>query len=390
MPNTYTIRCDNEYPTFTVETITQNMPYTEQVALFGIMNNEGSNSLIRIKGIFVNDISSRAGATLNALNLVKITDMGAGTAKITPKKFDSNVSDLPSQVRIELYPANSTGTAVLRSQATAYANTPTTALTSHGAITGAASFDNMGFGYIFRSPFSDCQPLILRENEGFVLSPANIASGDIGTMIELCVDLTDGTNTYHINEMIEIGILPNAFGLFNGSGSGVVLRIARISSRLVNTLDGTRLFNLETITGMYDGHDLSKIKMDSTQPDIPASVWIRENPVVTQANTDALQYTRNKRSGGDANPFIRYLAAPFGTAANLASGLLALHSQSTPIKDSCSYDQASDLILREGEGMAIMQRGTASCRGRYKISVRVNYEDTGGGGGGGGEHSYVF
>jgi len=387
MSNTYTIRCDNEYPTFTVETITQNMPYTEQVALFGIMNNEGSNSLIRVKNIIVTDISSRAGTVLNSILTMQVTAMGTGTSMVTPIKYDSDISNLPSQVRIEMYPATYTGTGILRSQATAYANAPTTALASHGAITGAASFDGLGFGYIVRSPFSECQPVVLREDEGMVLAPSNTTTADIGTMIELCVDLTDGTNNYHICEMTEVGISPCLFGIFNGSGSGVVLNIGRISTRLINTLDGTRLFNLETISGMYDGRDLIPAKMDSTQPNIPALVSIRENPLVTQANTDAQHYTRNKRSGGDVTPFIRYLVAPFGTAVGLASGLLALHSQSTSIKNSCFYDQASDLIIREGEGFAIMQRGTASCRGRYRISVRVNYESTGSGGG---EHSYVF
>jgi hypothetical protein len=389
MPNTYTIRCDNEYPTFTLETITQNMPYTEQVALFGIMNNTGSSSLLRIKNIIVNDISTRAGAVLNSLRMIRATAMGTGTSTVTPNKFDSNASNLPSPVRIELYPASYTGTEIIRDQAAAYANAPTTALACHGAITGAASFDSMGFGYIYRSSFSECQPLTLRENEGMVLAPSNTTTADIGTMVELTVDLSDGTNTYHICETIEVGILPCYFGIFNESGSGVVLNIGRISIRLINTLDGTRLFNLETISAMCDGRDITPIKMDSTQPDIPQAVWMRENPAVTQANVDARQFTRHKASGGDQTPLIRYLAAPFGTAVGLANGLLALHSQGTSIKNSCSYDEGSDLILREGQGIAIMQRGTASCRGRYRISLRVNYESTGSGGGSS-EHSFVW
>lgn len=389
MANTYTIRCDNEYPTFTVETITQNMPYTEQVALFGIMNNTGSNSLMRIKNINVNDITTRAGTVLNALKMVKTTAMGVGTAVITPTRYDSSVSNLPTQVRIEMYPATATGTEILRVQAAAYANTPTGAMAFHGAIAGASSFDNMGFGYIFRSPFSDCQPLVLRENQGFVLAPTNTTTADIGTMVELSVDLNDGTNTYHISEMVEIGISPNLFGVFNGSGSGVVLNIGRLSTRLVNTLDSARTFCLETISGMYDGRDLGSIKMDSTQPDIPSLVWLRENPVVTQANVDAHQMTRGKRSGGDMTPFIRQLAVPFGVGPGLAAGLLAWHAQPASIKNSSAFDQDSDIILREGEGVAIMQRGTASGRGRYRISLRVNYESTGSSGGSS-EHSYVF
>ena len=390
MPNTYTIRCDNEYPTFTLETITQNMPYTEQVALFGIMNNIGSNSLIRLKNINVNDVTTRAGAVLNTIQMIRVTAMEAGISTATPLKLDSSASDLSSQVRVEMYPASYTGTSVLRTQAAAYANIPATALSFHGAIAGAASFDSMGFGYIYRSPFTECQPLTLREGEGMVLAPSNIASADIGTMVELTVDLFDGTNTYHYCEMVEIGTLPCLFGVYNNSGSGVVINIVRISTRLINTLDSARYFNLESICGMYDGHDIGPIKMDSTQPDIPSSVWIRENPVVTQANVDALQYTRHKRSGGDITPFFRYLALPFGVSPGLASGLLAWHAQPAPMKTSCAFDPDSDITLREGQGVAIMQRGTASCRGRYRISVRVNYESTGGGATGGGEHSFTW
>jgi len=75
------------------------------------------------------------------------------------------------------------------------------------------------------------------------------------------------------------------FSLFNGSGSGVVIRVQKLYiTNMVETAvsGGARRLDVKKITACSAGTDITPIKQDSLNADIPAQVLIKTTATVTE------------------------------------------------------------------------------------------------------------
>lgn len=382
--NTYALNILGEYTVPTTETIlsTVNTPYIEQAAVLGIMNNYGSDSIVRIREISINEVIGRTTTALTNLDLWRITALSGGTV-IQTTKADSNATTLPSQVSVVKYPTVTTTGSYLRRVPTLTGFSPTTAMMWHHSVDGGSRISGLGLGRMFSSGDSEAQKIILREGEGISLrttltSPQNYR-------VEINVQFSDGTNDHIVNEMLNIGSGTEVFGILNGSGSGIVISISKVEMRLLRTTE-IPIFSIETFSDMNDGVTVTPIAMDSTSPVIDSLVEFKQNASVVQGNVDA-QVGRNAKQGGDMIPFRRLVEPVFGKGVGLASGALQLRPINN--KPFCidGANNTGEIVLREGQGLGIFQRVNYSGMGNYEFNILFTVEDNGGGGG---ESSYVF
>lgn len=385
--NTFLLRIDEENLQATNEVILQSSPYIEQVAIGAVMNNYGSDSIVRIKDVQINELVGRTTTALTNLSLYRITGLTGGDT-ITPIKYDSAVSNLPSQVSIVKYPNTVTTTgSYLRKALSLTGLSPTTALRWHFGVRGSIQAGGMNLNHLYQSADSNVQAYVLREGEGFAIK-TNLTSPQ-NYPVELIVHISDGTNTYCISEILNIQSLTELFAILNGSGSGVVLSIARVEMRSINTSDIYRIFHFETCTELYDGTSVSPLPMDSSVSSPDTLLEFRKNCVVRQGNIDSHQ-GRNARQGGDIIPFRRIAWPVFGTGVALGSGALTVspsqEKQLCPLPDSLNFSQ---IVLREGEGFCILQKSNFAGWGRFEILILMTIEDNGGAVTGG-EYSAVF
>ncbi len=95
-------------------------------------------------------------------------------------------------------------------------------------------------------------------------------------------------NTFRINaSLVPFGANKSMASVFNGSGSGVVLKIKRIwvLNNQTSAVNGI-LTNLEVrrITASSGGSDLIAHKMNTTYSDLPAQVLIKSGATTTATN----------------------------------------------------------------------------------------------------------
>jgi hypothetical protein len=364
---------------------TPNATYFEQNAIVGIMNNYGSDSIVRIKEIQINELIARTTTALTNLNLYLTTAVVSGqTVTITP--FDSSTS-IPSQVSAVKYPASVTTTGgILRNILPLTGLSMTGALGAHQGFRGSLKSGGLNLNSRISGYNSETQNLTLREGQGIVLRTSLTAPQNYP--MELIVQFSDGTNTFIVSEVVNHQSVTELFSLFNGVGSGVVLQIARIELRQLRTADLYRVFSIESCSEIYDGKTISVNSMDSSFSAIDSLVEFKQNCTIRQGNVDANQ-GRNARAGGDFLPWRKLVEPAFGVGVALASGLLTLRPR---INKAISIDRTNnvgEIVLREGEGLALLQRNYFAGWGNYEINVLFTIEDNGGAVVGG-ETSYVF
>ena len=381
------LRVEEENNIATSEVMLSTAPYIEQAAVFGMMNNYGSESIIRIKEVQCNELVARTTTSLTNIDLYRITAVTGGET-VTPVKHDSSASSLPGQVSIVKYPNGVTVTAGAYLRRMLSTNgLAATSLAAHFGFRGRShQMGGMNVNHVYTNHDSNVQTLTLREGEGIGIKTSLAAPQNYN--VELLVHFSDGTNTYAVSEALNIQGVTELFALFNGSGSGVVLYVSRIETRLIRTND-IRCFTLETCSCMYDGKVVAPASMDSTNPAIDSLVEFKTNCVVRQGAADSNQ-GRNARTGGDVIPFRRLVLPTFGKGAGLASGALQLCPLQNKILRSDAKTSDGQVVLREGEGMAMLQRYNFSGFGKYEFTIFFTVEDNGGSGGGGGEVGAVF
>lgn len=75
------------------------------------------------------------------------------------------------------------------------------------------------------------------------------------------------------------------FSLFNGSGSGVIVRVQKLcitNMVLTAVSGGVRRLDVKKITACSSGTDITPIKQDSLNSDLPAQVLIKTTATVTE------------------------------------------------------------------------------------------------------------
>jgi hypothetical protein len=322
---------------------------------------------------------------LTNIDLYLITVLVSGVA-VNPIKHDSASPDLPSQVSIVKYPNSVTTTgSYLRRLLSNTGLSLTASLNGLNGARGGSTFGQGGMNssHVFFGYDANTQDYVLREGEGIsfktsLVSPQNYP-------IEFTLSFSDGTNTYVVNEILNINSATELFGMFNGAGSGVVLYVSRIEFRQIRTIDAVRQFNIETCQGIYGGNIVTPLSLDSANSDIDSLVEFKSNCAITQGGNDSL-IGRNARAGGDLTPVRRLVQPTFGKGANLANGVLQLQPMMNNVFIRDKANNVGEIVLREGEGLAILQRINGAGWGNYEFNILFTVEDNGGTS----EHSYVF
>lgn len=368
----------------TLETmVSPGPPCMEHGCLFGLMNNHGSDRIIRIKALDVNEQLTRT-TTAQVRCLFYRTSAQADGHPLSMVKFDSAAPDLPAALQVARFPAVATvsGAAFREIQFLGGLVFATALLGLNSALPPRSGMSG-GLGLAqFDTWDTAVQGMVLREGEGITLTTGGLSPSPYE--LEVRVHLNVGGETHLLCEVIPMSSHAPMLGIFNGSGSGVVATVVRIDIRVLHTSDLLRQLSFERISGLDGGFDLPVIPMDSAGDALPEAVAVTRFGAALTANVDG-GLGGNRRRGGDAIPFRRWTTPHFGLGPGLAS--LNLQQTRSPVFKTPS--DSDDIVLREGEGIALFQRALASGRGCFEISMLFTAETTGGGGGGG-ETSHVF
>lgn len=366
---------------------TINQPYLEHIAVLGIYNQIESDCVTRIKKIEINELSGRTTTIPNAIRMMRTTAQSGGQS-ITPVKHDTNDASLPSQIAIAKNPYSVTTTGVeFRRLKGANRHAVATALTGFAAMRLGDLKNSLSNNNLYTVYEAETQGATLREGEGIALVTDNTSPPNFP--YEISCKINVGSVTHNINTVVYNSALPCLFGIHNGSGSGVVLTVSRIELSEIRTTDILPQFTIETISGIYGGTDITPIKLDTSNTTIPSGLKLVSNCTVQQANIDSATAVRSRNSGD--LPLRRVVRPPFGVSPALASGILTLQNRKHIVFDfSTIVDSDGGLVLREGQGLAIINRPNASGYANYEVIVHfTNAYTPAGGGGSGGAFTFV-
>jgi len=371
-------------------------PYFEGGAVFSIMNKVGSDRRVRLKRLSIAEIGGRTTTTVIPITAQRITALTGGE-DLAVLQFDTEADALPSQVRVVRAPGSiTTSGATLRSlQGGPRLGTARNPFLAALSLCGKTFLHRINPSSMMSFHDANIQGQVLREGEGLALRTNLLASAQYRLQVSVWFSTAAG-DTYYACEVLTASSGSELLAVMNGSGSGVVLTLGRIEVSEIRTDDALALFTLETISGSRGGDTVTLHPMDTANTLLPASnVDIVLNAGVTQANVDALQMGKPQR-GGDAFPLRRKNAVPFGISAGLASGMvggfggrfggmgdLFRHGGLRLPADS----ETQEIVLQEGDGIALLQKVNAGGYGDYEITGYVCVEDTGSGGGGGNTYS---
>lgn len=156
--------------------------------------------------------------------------------------------------------------------------------------------------------------------------------------------------TYHA-AFLGVSVAPNACvaGIFNGSGSGKVLRIKRIiflntqSAAIGGTLTA---FEARRSTAQSGGSPADITKMDTNSANLPAQVQVVSGPTATSV------------------PGLRFFRVPWSMDEINVSILAIDEIQAIPffniVFNACRRGGRKPIVLREGEGLDIRHIGNTS------------------------------
>lgn len=205
--------------------------------LLGIFNNETTDDrryfeLISLR-VSPSAPLSNAGAGIGrsgSLSICRITALSGGD-QVTPILLDTADAALPSQVLVRNNPDSATATDVFRRIADAPAYSSTVANTQFSSRTYGGSMVTHQKGHyadIWRGGESvDVEPIILREGQGIAI--LQDAYGTQHSMQTAAVITNTATGATYICRSTDLStdrrLNEPTFGIFNGSGSGVVLAV---------------------------------------------------------------------------------------------------------------------------------------------------------------------
>lgn len=116
----------------------------------------------------------------------------------------------------------------------------------------------------------------LRENEVTVGSNSVRQQAVFQTARQTCLAIVENSQFANTKQH---------FSLFNGSGSGRVIRVQKLfMTNMVETAvsGGTRRIDVKKITACSGGTDITPIKQDSLNDDLPAQILIKTTATVTE------------------------------------------------------------------------------------------------------------
>lgn len=352
------------FATEKVSTTLADFPYNEHLAPIAIFNGQGSGVKLNIKLLNCRPLTGPQRAT-SLIDLQRITAMSGGDT-LTPIKLDSDSSDLPSQVRAAVDPQSVTGSTSLRRDFVCSGANFARQLANMTSMLNGDS--RMGFdsGEFLRSTGADldCQKHTLREGEG--LAVRFLADGPTFCFgVSVIVRNAATGACYRFNDMIEPRFRSGsyAWGIINGSGSGVVLELSRIQIRELGT-DDVPVVSYEPIDGIrWESEDAIYVMADSAET-LPAEVYIKKNCITTRAGA--------KYGGIITSPAYRRVTLaepPWGPGVS-GGPQIARRGVFSPDMDTRG---AAPITLSEGQGIALFIR-TPSAQLFHEFTATIDIE----------------
>lgn len=375
-------------------------PYNgELTAGLALYNRVGSGKIVRVVDIAINRYSTSSdkmyGASAGMRSQFGRTTTNHDSGEvITPKAVDSNAAAIPSQIVIKealTHPSAGAGD-FLRYQLITHPLFLNTLALSHFAQRGANNLNTIA-GRLFNDAVTrETQLYSIRENEGFVVLAGYPSGADIdcANLYDLVVVFKIGTDIYEAYSNKGPVAPMNgqhsfAMQIWNGTGSGVVIEIVdvyyldcgeMVPSSGAPPIEDTRV---EKISYMDpDNHeDCSILAMDSNNEDLTGLI---------DAGTNARVHIEGARNGSliqrdllrrfvMTGTTMRVNTAPLGPFLNFGGN------------EGDFIPGVSEVVLREGEGIAIFDRNTTMI-GRRRRILRFLVEDVPVSGGG--EYGYAF
>lgn len=359
--DTFTVQDADDRHLFSQElpnTAVTGHPYLEHVAPLALFNPTGSGVTVRVRRAEVMPLMAQTTTTPGNFDLYRITAHTGTDDAIAAIKLDSNNAALPAAVVL--------------------ARRPATVTTSGSQWDGARAIplanDTRALGYGFAAtPWSkrlrrkdavtgEMQCCTLREGEGIAVSMNAVCGLVYRFMATITVRVVATGACYTYTFPVTPTGLP-IFSLLNGSGSGVVLEVCEMAYREIGT-DVLPQIALEPIDGIGDGDTLTPVAHDSAGS--IGAVIVRHNCKILMRGA--------KHGALISVPHEQWqVSVGFGSGpglANLTSDLPYFHRLQP-------HAPELDIVLREGEGLAITYKNAGSL-GRMRHSFTFSI-DTGGG-----------
>jgi len=380
---TYTVNSSADNYAGTMEqplTIATAWPYhLNQYAPLALLNKAGSGKIVTIVDMFIKDVSTPNSTTANAkfqFDRVSAWVLGGAEEKAVANyhvnKFDSNNSDLPTQVQFfeDVESVTQAATPIRQIPNLPFYN-PIRALSEMCSLLHAdrASGLNMASMYCAFVNNTQVQPIIIREGEGFCMTPV---SGYIYLTIKYYLnffirDLATG-QCYGCNVALTPDGGRTSFLFVNGTGSGKSYQIYNIELGEIGSDEAVNLFSLEKIESITPGlcTPVTAMPHDSANASLSGLVDIATNCNVTiKGYSDGAIISRNilirdwQTNQGGAPYKSGTMLLPLGARSPNFLGI---------------RNANSDIKLREGEGVAVFKR-TSSGIGKVAITLRFTVED---------------
>lgn len=349
-----------------------NSPYLEHGAMWALYNGVGSSRVIKVKNLVINPLQGRTGVAAQTWGIQRASAISGGediTGDVSP--MDTNNAAIPTAVLFrDGCSATLTGQPLRRTLDIPLLN-PTRA-TMFPCWRNLAYNDSQISN---QKGLTDCQGQILREGQGLAILTTG-STGRENYALAISVFFKIGTETYMLRKLIQTGMWDAHIGIFNGSGSGVVLEIRDVNVTEIATDEFTlRRYEVGTISGLHPnskGRNLPIIPLDSTNPALPSQIFSGIRPTVLQIGKDA------SMAGPRTNnmPLRRSVSANNGIGPGLAA-LLAGHYIGEQLNTAAHY--TNEFTLREGEGIAFFQKDdTGSWGSGYWLTCRFTVETVSG------------
>lgn len=333
--------------------VPSNVPYLQHGAWWALFNGAGSNRVVTVKELQLVPLQSRTSSAVSNYTTQRITSLTGGI-DVTPIPLDTNNASLSSLILTRINcdiaaSANST-LRITPDVPLLNATRAVTYPTWHSPTSGNAE--------VYTRVNTDVQGIVLRENEGLsILSTGGVSRENYALAVS--VVFTVSSESFIVREIVQTGAMPSLFALFNSTGSGKVVTVEHILVTEVASDETTlRRITLETISGIHPnsfGTPSNLIPLDSTTAALPTQIRCCQRPGALQMSADAVNAVRD-----DRNFLRRQVGATMGVGPGLATGPNVGGNAITP--DYCRIWRG-DMILREGEGIALFQKDDTSSYG---------------------------
>lgn len=329
-------------------------------AHFALFNTTGSNSLIKIREVSVTPLNYQ-GVTLNTVNFSLITAHGEGDT-VTPFKLSSNNESFPSTIEIRTNVQRITaGTGSL-------ARTMLQQTSLLGVTVGYPFAKKNILSKWGDATTAETQKLSLRNGEGFAITEPNYPNTySFPCIINATIRLSDTGSCYQVTGFAQANT-PALFTILNNGYTAGQVEILNISidavrggTSVASTADIIPYHALALLEGYNDvvnGEVITPKKIDSTNT--------LNSYIKLYKNLDVGYFFA--RTGNLATNAVMFRTMP--QSSRIATPMF------TPWKQVVFHSSGSenDIVIREGNGIALLQPDAGAYGSSYQIDVIFTQE----------------